>query len=223
MSSFLFRNRSLDMCNIDDYIFTDQSKKKRLLQIANERMEHCDSLLVLSTEGNGGTKLVCSTLKQMIENESEYVFFGGDDYRDLSKIAVSEFIQKCAPYQFILFDNIGYGCLKPNQYEWLNMVYKELRNCGKKTLATYTVLDEKDLQVPDFIQACRYELFYSLSEPSIYPEIVRRVFESENYKNVPEELIQQLASNTNISVRRLEGLCICHIAQEHLLSLNTQM
>ena len=217
MSSFLFRNRSLDTCNIDDYIFTDQSKKKRLLEIANERMEHCDSLLVLSTEGNGGTKLVCSTLKQMIENESEYVFFGGDDYRDLSKIAVSEFIQKCEPYQFILFDNIQCGCSKPKQYEWLAKVYNELKNCGKKTLATYTVWDEKDFQLPNFIQACRYELFYSLSEPTIYTEIVRRLFESENYKNASEELIQQLASNTSINVRELEGLCICHIAQEHLL------
>ena len=41
-------------------------------------MEHCDSFLVLSIEGNGGTKLICSTLKQMIENESEYIIFSGD-------------------------------------------------------------------------------------------------------------------------------------------------
>jgi hypothetical protein len=66
----------------------------------------------------------------MIENESEYVFFGGDDYRDLAKMPVSEFIQKCEPFQFILFDNIGNGCSEPNQYKWLSMVYKELKNCG---------------------------------------------------------------------------------------------
>ncbi len=41
-------------------------------------MYHCDSLLVLSTEGNGGTKLLCSTLKQMIENESECIIFSGN-------------------------------------------------------------------------------------------------------------------------------------------------
>jgi len=216
MSSFLFRNSSLDFYNIDDYVFSDQSKKKRLLEIANERMEHCDSLMVLSTEGNGGTMLLCSTVKQMIENESEFIIFSGETYRGLAKMPVSEFIQKCEPYQFILFDNIEYGCSKPEQYEWLGKVYNELKNCGKKTLATYTVWDEKDLQVPNFIQACRYELFYSLSEPSVYPEIVRRLFESENYKNAPEELIQQLASNTSISVRELEGLCISYIAQEYL-------
>jgi chromosomal replication initiation ATPase DnaA len=217
MSSFLFRNRSLATYNIDNYIFTDQSKKQRLLEIANERMEHCDSLLVLSTEGNGGTHLLSSTLNRMLENESEHVFFNGNNYRDLAKMPVSEFIQKCAPYQFILFDNIEYGCSKPNQYEWLRKVYNELKNCGKKTLATYTVLDEKDLQVPDFIKACRHELFYSLSEPSVYPEIVRRMFELVDYVNAPEEIIQQLASNTNISIRELEGLCISYIAQEYLL------
>jgi hypothetical protein len=62
------------------------------MEIANERMEHCDSLLVLSAEGNGGTMLLCSTLKRMIDNESEHVFFGGDDYRDLAKMPVPEFI-----------------------------------------------------------------------------------------------------------------------------------
>jgi hypothetical protein len=216
MSSFLFRNSSLDFYNIDDYVFSDQSKKQRLLEIANERMEHCDSILVLSTEGNGGTMLLCSTLKRMIDNESEFIIFSGETYRGLAKMPVSEFIQKCEPYQFIVFDNIEFGCSKPNQYLWLSMAFKELKICGKKTLATYTELDEKDLQIPDFIQACRYELFYSLSEPTIYPEIVRRLFESENYKNAPEELIQQLASNTSISVRELEGLCISYIAQEYL-------
>ena len=102
---------------------------------------------------------------------------------------------------------------------WLSFVFKELKNCGKKTLATYTVLDEKDLQVPDFIQVCRHELFYSLSEPAIYPEIARRAFKEEDFENVPEELIHRLASNTTISVRELEGLCISHFANEYLKRL----
>jgi chromosomal replication initiation ATPase DnaA len=216
MSSFLFRKSSLDFYNIDDYVFSDQSKKQRLLEIANERMEHCDSILVLGTEGNGCTMLLCSTLKRMIDNESEFIIFSGETYRGLAKMPVSEFIQKCEPYQFIVFDNIEYGCSKPNQYSWLSMVYKELKKCGKKTLATYTVLDDKDLQVPEFIQACRNELFYSISEPAIYPEIVRRAFKEADFENVPEELIHRFASNTSISVRELEGLCISYFANEYL-------
>lgn len=96
------------------------------------------------------------------------------------------------------------------------MVYKELKKCGKKTLATYTVLDEKDLQVPDFIQACRHELFYSLSDPAIYPELVRRAFKDADCVYVSEELIHRFSSNTKISVRELEGLCISHFANEYL-------
>ncbi len=69
MSSLLFRNRSIELYKIDDYVFSDQSKKQRLLEIANERMEHCDSLLVLSSEGNGGKHLLSSTLNRMLENE----------------------------------------------------------------------------------------------------------------------------------------------------------
>jgi len=49
MSSFQFLHRSLDKCDIDDYVFLAQSKKYCLLEIANEHMLHCDSLLVLST------------------------------------------------------------------------------------------------------------------------------------------------------------------------------
>ena len=98
---------------------------------------------------------------------------------------------------------------------WLSFVFKELKNCGKKTLATYTLLDEKDLQVLDFIQACSHELFYSLSDPAIYSELVRRLFKEADYKNVPEELIHRFASNTTISVRELKGLCISHFAYEY--------
>ncbi len=128
---------------------------------------------------------------------------------------VSEFIQLCTPYKFIVFDNIEYGCSKPNQYLWLSFVFKELKNCGKKTLATYTLLDEKDLQVLDFIQACSHELFYSLSDPAIYSELARRLFKEADYKNVPEELIHRFASNTTISVRELKGLYISYFAYEY--------
>jgi hypothetical protein len=55
-------------------------------------MEHCDSLLVLSTEGTGGTHLLFSTLNRMIEKELKHVFFGGDDYCDIAKMPVPEFI-----------------------------------------------------------------------------------------------------------------------------------
>jgi hypothetical protein len=97
------------------------------------------------------------------------------------------------------------------------MAFKELKNCGKKTLATYTELDEKDLQIPDFIQAYRNEVFYSLCEPSIYPELVRRAFKEADYVNVADELIHRFASNTSISDRELEGLCISHFANEYLV------
>jgi hypothetical protein len=42
------------------------------------------------------------------------------------------------------------------------------------------------------------------------------MFDEHNLVNVTEELIHQIASNTNISVRELEGLCIYHIATEIL-------
>lgn len=58
--------------------------------------------------------------------------------------------------------------------------------------------------------------YFVLVSPSVYPEIVKWTFEGADYVNVPEELIQRFASNTSISVRELEGLCISYITQEYL-------
>jgi len=179
-------------------------------------MKNCDSLIVLSTEGNWGTYLLCSTLKLMDEDDSRHIIFTGDQYAQLALMPLDEFMQICAPYQYILFDNIECGCSKKNQYLWLESAFKLLRDKGKKTLATYTVMEEVDLKVPDFIQATSHEVVYSLSEPSLYPEIVRRIFQRENYSNVTEELISQISSTKVDNVRMLEGLCINHLAKEHL-------
>jgi hypothetical protein len=217
MSLFHSTNRSLDNYNIEDYLFADASVKQKLMKIAQERMANLDTLIVLSTEGNGGAKLLCSTLKLMVEEQTlQYIFFTGNHYAQLARMPFDEFNQLCSPYQYILFDNIEYGCSKPNQYVWLEKAFTLLRGLGKKTLATYTVMEEADLKVPDFIQASAHEVVYSLSEPSLYPEIARKIFDEHNFVNVTEELLHQIASNTNISVRELEGLCIYHIATEIL-------
>ena len=214
MPLFHSTNRSLDIYNIEEYLFADSSVKQKLLKIAQERMANLDTLIVLSTEGNGGTYLLSSTLKLMVEDDSQHIIFGGNHYAQLARMPFDEFNQLCSPYQYILFDNIEYGCSKPNQYLWLERAFKLLRGLGKKTLATYTVMEEADLKVPDFIQASAHEVVYSLSEPSLYPEIARKIFDEHNFVNVTEELLHQIASNTNISVRELEGLCIYHIATE---------
>lgn len=217
MPLFHSTNRSLDNYNIEDYLFADASVKQKLMKIAQERMANLDTLIVLSTEGNGGTKLLCSALKLMVEKQTlQCIFFTGNHYAQLAKMPMAEFNQLCSPYHYIVFDNIEYGCSKPNQYLWLERAFKLLRGLGKKTLATYTVMEEADLRVPDFIQASAHEVVYSLSEPSLYPELVRRMLEKDNLVSVTEELIHRIASNTNISVRELEGLCINHIATEIL-------
>jgi chromosomal replication initiation ATPase DnaA len=222
MPLFHSTNRSLDNYNIEDYLFADASLKQRLIKLAQERMENLDTLIVLSTEGNGGTMLLCSTLKLMVDEQSQCIFFTGDHYAELAEIPLDEFNQLCEPYRFVMFDNIENGCSKPNQYIWLEKAFESLRNSGKKSLATYTVMEKANLKVPDFIQASANEVVYSLSEPSLYPELVRKIFDEHNFVNVNEELLHQIASNTNISVRELEGLCIYHIATEFLASRGKQ-
>jgi hypothetical protein len=91
-----------------------------------------------------------------------------------------KFNQLCAHYRFVVFDNIEYWCSKPNLYVLLEKAFESLRNSGKKTLATYTVLEEADLKVPDYIQASAHEVVYSLSEPSLYPELARKIFNEQN-------------------------------------------
>jgi hypothetical protein len=179
-------------------------------------MKNIDTLIVLSTEGNGGTFLLCSTLKLMEVDDSQHIIFTGDQYAQLVQMPWDEFIQICAPYQYILFDNIERGCSKNNQYLWLERAFKLLSDLGKKTMATYPMIEEIDLKVPDFIQSTLHEVVYSLSEPSLYPEIVRRIFQRENYTDVKEELISQISSTKVDNVRMLEGLCINHLAKEHL-------
>jgi chromosomal replication initiation ATPase DnaA len=222
MPLFHSMNRSLDNYNIEDYLFADASLKQRLIKLAQERMANLDTLIVLSTEGNGGTMLLCSTLKLMVDEQSQCIFFTGDHYAELAEIPLDEFNQLCEPYRFVMFDNIEYGCSKPNQYIWLEKAFESLRNSGKKTLATYTVMEEANLKVPDFIQASAHEVVYSLSEPSLYPDLVRKMFDEHNFVNVTEEVIHQIASNTNISVRELEGMCIYHIATEILAGREKQ-
>lgn len=223
MPLFHSTNRSLDNYNIEDYLFADSSVKQKLLKIAQERMANLDTLIVLSTEGNGGTMLLCSMLKFMVEEQpSLYIFFTGDHYTELAQMPLDEFNQLCAPYRFVVFDNIENGCSKPNQYLWLEKAFESLRNSGKKTLATYTVIEEANLKVPDFIQASAHEVVYSLSEPSLYPDLVRKMLNEHDVVNITEELIHQIASNTNISVRELEGLCIHHIATEILAGREKQ-
>ena len=72
------------------------------------------------------------------------------------------------------------------------------------------------LKVPDFIQVSAHEVVYSSSEPSLYPDLVRNFFAMHNFVNVTEELIHHIASNTKLSVRELEGLCLHHMATETL-------
>ncbi len=111
MPLFHSTNRSLEIYNIEDYLFVDVTLKQRLTQIAQERMAELDTLIVLSTEGNGGTKLLCSTLKLMFEEQSsQYIYFIGDHYTELAQMPMVEFNRLCAPYRFIVFDNIEYGC-----------------------------------------------------------------------------------------------------------------
>lgn len=179
-------------------------------------MKNYDTLIVLSTEGNGGTYLLCSTLKLIEEDDSQHIIFTGDQYVQLAQMPLDEFSQICAPYHYILFDNIKRGCSKKNQYLWLERAFKLLMDKGKKTLATYTVMEEVDLKVHDFILASAHEVVYSLNDPSLYPEIVRRIFQRENYSNVTEELISQISSSKEVNVRLIEGMCIYHLAKEHL-------
>jgi hypothetical protein len=207
---------SLDNYNIDDYVFADDTVKQKLVSIAQERMKNIDSLIVLSTEGNGGTMLLLSTLKLMVEDESQHIRFGGDHYSELVQMPVDEFIQLCEPYRYIVFDNLERGCSFPNQYQWLETAFRMLSSLGKKTLATYTIMEEVDLKVPDFIHSSAHEVVYSLSEITTYPEIVRRFFEREKYAYVTEELVHQISSTKDANVRMLEGLCIYHLAKEHL-------
>jgi len=152
----------------------------------------------------------------MEEDDSQHIIFTGDQYVQLAQMPLDEFNQLCAPYHYIVFDNLECGCSTPNQYMWLEKAFESLRCSRKKILATYTVMEEVDLKVPDFIQATLHEVVYSLSEPSLYPEIVRRIFQRENYTDVTEELISQISSTKVDNVRMLEGLCINHLAKEHL-------
>jgi chromosomal replication initiation ATPase DnaA len=223
MPLFHSTNRSLDNYNIEDYLFADSSLKQKLMKIAQVRMANLDTLIVLSTEGNGGTMLLCSTLKLMVEElPSQFIFFTGDHYSELAQMPMDEFNHLCEPYQFVVFDNIEHGCSKPNQYLWLEKIFESLRNSGKKTLATYTVMEEANMKVPDFIQVSALEVVYSLSEPSLYPNLVRNIFEKQNFENVTEELICRIASNTKLSVRELESLCINQMATETLAGREKQ-
>ena len=87
MPLFHSTNRSLDNCKIEEYLFADPSVKQKLLKIAQERMENLDTLIVLSTEGNGGTMLLCSTLKLMLEEQTlQHIFFTGNHYTELAEM-----------------------------------------------------------------------------------------------------------------------------------------
>lgn len=216
MPLFYYSSRSLDVYNFDYYVFADISVKQKLMSIAKERMKNCDTLIVLSTEGNGGTYLLCSTLKLMEEDDSQHIIITGDQYAQLAQMPLDAFMHICAPYQYILFDNIKRACSKKNQYLWLEKAFMLLKDMGKKTLATYTEIEEVDLKVPDFIQETSHEVVNSLNKPSLYPEIVRRIFQRKNYTNVTEELINQISSTKGVNMRMLDGMCIHHLAVEHL-------
>jgi hypothetical protein len=98
-------------------------------------MANLDTKIVLSTEGNGGTMLLCSTLKLMAgEQSSQYMFFTGDHYTQLAQMHTDDFIQLCEPYRFVVFDNIEYGCSKLNQ--WQEKEFETLKRSGKKSLTT---------------------------------------------------------------------------------------
>lgn len=205
--------------NIDKYVFADLSIKQQLIEIANQRMADLDTLLFSSTEGNGGTLLMCSTLKMMVHGEYEFPMITGNHYRALAKMDIAAFMTLFQPYPFIVFDNIEYGCSEPAQYRWLKAAFRALRSVGKKTMATYTVMDEADFRVPDFIQESRHEVFYSLSNPALYPEIIRKQFANMEYA-VSEQTINKLASDfSKCNVREAELRCIFYWVEENYPSL----
>ncbi len=219
MNLFNQEKYNLQKFDIDNYIFADHSMKEKLIKLGKTKLSGIDSLLFMSTEGNGGTFLMCSSLRLLTLNKMDYIMITGDYYSQIANMAVDEFIEICAPYSYIVFDNLEFGCSRPKQNKWLNNVFTLLRKEGKKTLSTITVMDTKDFFTPPFIKESRHEVFYSLSQPSIYPEIVKMIL---GHLEIPatEEVIKNLSSNITCSVRELEGICVCYAADK-ILEMNS--
>jgi hypothetical protein len=163
----------------------------------------------MSTEGNGGTFLMRSMLQLLTSNNPDYIMVTGDYYRQITSMTVEEFIEISIPYTYVVFDNLEFGCSQPKQNKWLNELFILLRKNGKKTLSTFTVMNTKDFFIPQFIKESRHELFYSLSQPSVYQEITKKTLSSLGI-NATEEVIKNLSSNPSCSVRELVNSCFVY-------------
>lgn len=189
--------------------------RERILTIADEGMKNLDTLIFLSTEGNGGTHLMLGTLALMSKKNEDVLFVSGDHYVHIARSSPAAFVAKCSPYKFVVFDNIEVGCSNPHIIDCLTDVFPLLQKNDKKVLTTYTVLNMVDFRVPEFILSSRHELFYSLAEPSTFPEIIRRSFDGMG-DAATDEVINALATETYINVRELIGRCVRTVAAKEV-------
>jgi chromosomal replication initiation ATPase DnaA len=201
--------------NFEDYVFEDETIKDQLLTIAKEKMEKQDTILIMSTEGNGGTFLMRSFLNLLTDKEKEVLLIGGDNYYKITNSNVEDYVAFCMQYKFIAFDNIEVACAVQDQYNWLKLVFELLKKNGVKTLATYTKMDYPDLKVPRFIQENRHEIFYSLNRPTKYVELIK-IFFKEIGENYSDKIMLEITSNPASNIRVLTNSCYTYHARKLL-------